>query len=261
MPQHMPPARLIPDEPPARIVAIDALRGGAVMLMIAYHGLWDATHLELIDLPLLTAWPWLAARATILSLFLGLAGISLALGHGDGVRWRPFRRRLAQVGGAAAAITVATAIPFPEAFIFFGALHHIALASLLALALLRLPWPALMAAGIAALILPDLVAFGGAFERLPLVVLGLAASPPLSVDFVPLLPWFAAWPVGMLLGRGIARCIGQSATGPLAQGWLSWQPTGGGGKLLVWAGRHSLVVYLLHQLPLMGGLWLLTYLI
>lgn len=248
----------LPVTPPApgaaqRIAAVDGLRGGAVALMVAYHGLWDATYLGLIDLPLLTAWPWLAARATILSLFLGLAGLSLTLGHGAGLRWPAFRRRLAQVGGAAAAITAATMIPFPEAYIFFGVLHHIAVASILALGLLRLPWPVLAVVGTAAAVLPETVALGGAFERLPLVALGLAANPPLSVDFVPLLPWFAAWPAGMLLGRRIAR----RAAAPSA-GWSAWQPKGGASRLLVLAGRHSLIVYLVHQLPLMGGLWLVA---
>ncbi len=248
----------LPDTPLAhsarqRIAAVDGLRGGAVALMIAYHGLWDATFLGLIDLPLLTAWPWLVARAAILTLFLALAGMSLTLGHGAGLRWRSFRRRLAQVGGAAAAITAATMLPFPDAYIFFGALHHIAVASVLALGLLRLPWPALLAIGVAASILPEVVALGGIFERLPLVVLGLAASPPLSVDFVALLPWFAAWPAGILLGRSIARRASQPD-----QGWLDWHPASLAGRLLVLAGRHSLIVYLVHQLPLMGGLWLVA---
>jgi len=243
--------------PPPRIAAVDALRGGAVLLMIVYHGLWDASFLGLLDLPLLSAWPWLVARATILALFLGLAGLSLTLAHGAGFRPRPFLRRLAGVAVGAALITAGTAVLFPPSYVFFGALHHIALASLLGLALLRLPGPLLVAASVGAFFLPivavGLIAPGNLLDRPPLLVLGLASTPPDSVDFVPLLPWFAAWPAGMLLGRATAR-----AARPPRRGWTGWQPVSPIARLLTLAGRHSLIVYLVHQAPLMGVLWLLA---
>lgn len=243
--------------PTPRIAAVDALRGGAVLLMIVYHGLWDATFLGLLDLPLLSAWPWLVARASVLTLFLGLAGLSLTLAHGAGFRPRPFLRRLAGVALGAALITAGTAVLFPPSYVFFGALHHIALASLLGLALLRLPGLLLAAVGAGAFILPllaeGLVVPGGLLDRPPLLILGLASTPPDSVDFVPLLPWFAAWPAGMLLGRATAW-----AARPPRRGWTAWQPASPAARLLTLAGRHSLIVYLVHQAPLMGVLWLLA---
>jgi hypothetical protein len=71
--------------------------------------------------------------------FLFLAGLSLWLGHGAGIRWRGFWRRFVLVAGAAAVITVATWVALGEGFIFFGILHAIAAASLLGLLVLRVP--------------------------------------------------------------------------------------------------------------------------
>src|SRR3546814_6101877 len=37
--------------------------------------------------------------------------------------------------------------------------------------------------------------------------------------------------------------------------WLGWRPKAGAGRVLIWAGRHSLILYLLHQPVLLGMLY------
>jgi uncharacterized membrane protein len=71
--------------------------------------------------------------------FLFLAGVSLWLGHGAGIRWRGFWRRFVKVAGAAAVISLATWVAMGDVFIFFGILHAITAASLLGLLFLRVP--------------------------------------------------------------------------------------------------------------------------
>src|SRR5690606_41797081 len=81
---------------------------------------------------------WGHARATAGG-FIFLAGLSLWLAHGAGIRWPAFWRRFAKIAAAAALVTVATHFALPGLTVFYGILHSIAVSSILALAVLRLP--------------------------------------------------------------------------------------------------------------------------
>lgn len=235
-----------------RLALLDSLRGFAVVLMAFYHGSWDADFLGLADIPLFTSLPWLALRAFILGLFLLLAGISLTLAHGEDVRWHAFLRRLATVGASALLITACTRLAFDEGYVTFGVLHHIAVASVIGLLVLRLTTVAIGILAAALLVLPNFVqvpAFNGRW----LAWTGLAAEPPFAVDHVPLLPWMGIVFIGILVGRA----IGQEAANQIAP-WRIWRPRHAGGQLTCWLGRHSLVVYLVHQPIIFGILWLLA---
>ena len=230
-----------------RLDAVDLARGTAVVLMIAYHFCWNLLWLGLVDWPLLTHPLWLAARTLIVCLFLGLVGVSLVLATRSGLSPRPFARRLAVIVGAAGLITLATALAIPQSFIFFGILHHIAVASLLGLLFLRLP-PALTAlAALACIAAPAWLA-APLFDAPALQWLGLMTYAPQSNDYVPIFPWFAA----VLAGIAFARIgLGERPGSPRLARWsVRWQAAGP----LLWLGRNSLIVYLLHQPLLIGAL-------
>lgn len=231
--------------PPRRIVAIDALRGVAIVGMVIYHFCWDLTFFDLADFQISNGIGWIAFRTLIAGGFLTLVGISLVLAHRDGMRWRGFWRRFAILAIAALAITIVTYQFVPQAFIFFGILHAIAVFSLLGLAFLRLPWWLCLAAAIVVIAMQQ--AASPAFNWPPIVWLGLADPPPVSNDFEPLFPWFGA----VLLGMAIAK------TGFVD--WLGgWQGADPLGRVLRWAGRYSLPIYLIHQVVLVGALYLFT---
>ncbi|WP_368669775.1 DUF1624 domain-containing protein [Agrobacterium sp. a22-2] len=222
--------------PTPRIGLLDAARGAALIAMASYHFTWDLEFFGYIEPGTATHGWWKLYARLIAGTFLFLAGASLALAHEPAIRWRPFAKRFAIVAGAAAAITVATAIAMPQGMIFFGILHCIALTSLLALPFLRLPIVfALLAAGVS-IALPIYLR-SPVFDAPWFWWLGLSESLPRSNDYVPLLPWFAP----VLLGLAAMRCARRF-------GWLealAALPKGPG--LLRLAGRHSLLVYLLHQ--------------
>ncbi len=137
-----------------RYLAVDIARTGALAGMVVFHFVYD---LDLFGwLPRgtsATGWFWYHARIVAGS-FLFLAGLSLWLAHGQGIRWGAFWRRLAMVGGAAAAVTVVTHFALPGLTIFYGILHSIAVSSLVGLLFLRLPALLTLAVAAAVFALP-----------------------------------------------------------------------------------------------------------
>jgi uncharacterized membrane protein len=188
------------------------------------------------------AWRWFAR--IIAGSFLFLSGIGLVLAHGREVKWRAFGRRLAIIGGAAVLVTVATWFAFPESFIFFGILHCIALSSVLALPFLRAPIAATITAAVFVLAAPWLFT-DSSLDAPWLDWLGLGTFEPVTNDYVPVFPWFAL----VLLGTVFARLAlnTRQASGFRATGKFS--------RAIIWAGRHSLPIYLLHQVVLLGLLY------
>ncbi|MEO0497892.1 MAG: heparan-alpha-glucosaminide N-acetyltransferase [Pseudomonadota bacterium] len=234
----------------SRVAVVDAVRGVALLAMAHFHFIFDLEMFGYLERGTAGSFPWKPYARTIAATFLFLVGLSLVLAHS----WRPnplgalrdrrYWRRIAQVAGAAAIITVATYFTIPTAFIFFGILHHIALASLLGLLFVRLPWPALSVLAMAAFALPRFVALDQ-LNGMAGWWTGLASTTPLSNDFVPLFPWFAAVLVGMAFGR-LALQTGWAAKA------ADWEMTSAPARALRWLGRRSLAVYLLHQPVIIG---------
>jgi uncharacterized membrane protein len=228
----------------SRYPIIDALRGVALLAMFVYHFCFDLNYFGVIRQNFNVDPFWLTARTLILSSFLLLVGVSLALAAQRGIHWRGFWRRLGLVAGCALLVSVGSYSMFPNSWVFFGVLHHIALASLLGLAFLGLDW-ANLPIGLALILL-------GAFVKLPafdapaLQWIGLMTHKPITEDYVPLLPWFGVVLLGIFAGR---RFIDQDFLVPLR----TWVSAGYFTRLLAFAGRHSLILYMLHQ-PIFIGL-------
>lgn len=233
--------------PARRIEAIDAARGIALLAMVSYHFTWDLEFFGYVT-PGLTAFGgWKIYARCIASSFLFLVGVSLMLAHGNGIRWQGFGKRFAMIVAAAAAISIATWFATPGSFIFFGILHHIALASVLGLVFLRFPAWALALAAVLVAAAPHFLRMP-AFDHPALWWLGLSTVSPRSNDYVPLFPWFAA----VLAGMATARFASDS--GLLAR--LGGELPQRGARPLVKIGQHSLAFYLIHQPVLIACLWL-----
>ena len=177
--------------------------------------------------------------------FLFLAGVSLWLAHGQGIRWPAFWRRWIKLAAAAGLVTIATYAALPEYFVYFGILHSIAASSLIGLLVLRLPATALAALG-AAIMAASYILPSPAFNAPLLRFIGLATEPAMTVDFEPLFPW-----VGPFL-LGLASAKWASARGLLHRRALPETPML---RRLAWPGQHSLVIYLVHQPILIALIW------
>jgi uncharacterized membrane protein len=227
-----------------RIAAIDVARGLALLGMGVYHLSWDLAYFGFAP-PNFPYSPGMRVFSHVVAcVFLGLVGVSLAIAHRDGPRWGAFLRRLAIVAGAAALVSVATMLMAPDETIWFGILHCIFAASLLAAPLLRAPaWVALVAGGVA-LAAPRVLA-SPAFNPPWLVWLGLGTVDPSTLDWRPLLPWAGVtW-----IGLGLTRL----ALPRLLASRLARRRPGPPGRAVAFAGRHSLAIYLVHQ-PILFGL-------
>ena len=236
-----------------RIDAVDVARGMALVAMATYHFAWDLEFFGYLPPQASTTGPLKFYARGIAASFLFLVGISLVLAHGRGIRWHGFGRRLAMVAGAAALITLATYVATPQSFVFFGILHHIAVASVLGLLFLRWPWWALAAGAIAIQVITPLIQ-SPAFATMALYWTGLSAVPPRSNDFVPVLPWFSAVLAGMAAAKLV---LGRDRT----PAWLrpgGWHAQSRGGRLLALLGRWSLAFYLVHQPVLIALVFVAT---
>ena len=227
-------------EPLTRIRAIDALRGTAICMMIVYHAAFDLNWFHIISADFNHDRFWLSFRDLIVSSFLLLVGVSLILASRAGISPKRFWRRIALVGACALLVTVGSYVTFPKTFITFGILHCIVVSSILGWPLVRFPRAALIV-GIVVIVVG--VAIGLPLFDLPwLNWVGLMTHKPATEDYVPLLPWFGVVLVGVSIGwwlleRHMHDLRQMSRASP---------------KWLIWLGRHSLLVYMVHQ-PIMIG--------
>lgn len=232
---------MTPPAPSPRLIPLDLARTLAILCMVAFHFTFDLALFGFIPPDTMSQPFWYYFARMIAGSFLFLSGVSLWLAHGRGIRWPAFLTRLAKVAGGALLVTLASIWFVPGGTILFGILHAIAAASLLGLIALRLPWAVTLA--IAALIFA--AAWGPrfpAFDPLWLVWTGLAESRPMMGDYVPLIPWAAP----ALAGVAVAKALRLD----LWRGTPSTRLT----RVLSLPGRHSLIIYLIHQ-PILIGLF------
>lgn len=229
-----------------RLAVVDLARGLAIVQMIAYHFIYDLTYFGWLHIAMTEEPGWIAWRNAIVSQFLLVAGLGVGIGQAAGRSGARFWRRWAQIAAAAALVSIASAWLFGPRLIWFGILHFVALALLLARRL-----PALgklnFAIGAAALGL-GLSVHDARFDPAWVSWIGLAAHKPATEDYVPLVPWFGL----VAIGIGLAALWRKRgfAVPAFLQG-LQAAPA----RALRWLGRWPLTIYLVHQPILMAVLF------
>ena len=228
-----------------RVAAIDVLRGLAIVAMIAYHFSFDlryfgVTHADLEHAPF-----WLVARASIVTAFLTLVGVSLALAAANRSAFVHHVRRVARIAGCAILVSAASYAMFAQTFIYFGVLHAIAVISILAWPLRERPVAAVV--GGVAIVMAGLAFADVNFDSPLLSWIGFMTHKPATEDYVPLFPWAGV----VLIGIGIGHWLRRRAFAPIA-------PLARAPAWIAFLGRHSLAVYMVHQPILIGALWVLV---
>lgn len=230
-----------------RIWEIDFLRGLSILLMVLYHLGYDLTELCGIQRPLGIPFEpdrgvWLILQYSFAGLFIVLSGISSTLSHNN-------VRRALKLLAVALVITAVTYIYSPSAAIYFGILHFLGIAILIyGLTLERSK--ALICAGTGAIVLGLSLALRLALKNVEvrfdwLMPFGVYSPLFVSADYFPLLPWLGVFLAGTALGKSAyARK-------------RSLFPSGLPETFINAAGRHSLLIYVLHQPILFGILFAL----
>ncbi len=235
---------------PARFDRLDALRGAAIVWMALFHFAFDLNHFRLLE-PVQNFYRdpfWTVQRAVIVTLFMGVAGVSIAVALDAGQSWPRFWRRWAQIAGCALLVSAGSYLMFPRSWISFGVLHGFAVMLVLARAAAPLRgwlWPL----GLACVVLPHLVQHPWFDTRLTNWV-GLVTRKPVTEDYAPVLPWLGVMLWGLAAGQGLLARRRALLAGRLPH---VLQP-------LAVLGRWSLAFYMIHQPVLIGailaGMWL-----
>ena len=235
---------------------IDAIRGFAVVNMIVCHLLYDLFWVYSLD-------PAYADKPAVLLWEQGI-GVCFFIVSGASIHFSQhgYRRGLFALLGAFA-VTLLTLIFVPSELIWFGALHFLGWAILITYALRGVLVKLRPAVGAGVSLMLFAILYGlpqgylGFFSlrvvSLPaslygspyLAFIGLPSKGFHSADYYPLLPWIFLYWFGFFLW-GIVR----------EQGWDVLLKTRI--PVLSFVGRHSFVIYMLHQ-PILFGIFYLIF--
>lgn len=234
----------------SRLQLIDLLRGFTIISMVAYHFVWDMVFLYG------HRWKWFYHselwQQSICWTFIILSGFCFSLGR------NPLKRGII-VFSAGVLVSVVTILIMPSSKIIFGILTLIGTSMLLLVPLRRLfekiPSVLGMVVSFALFVMFKNCAHGylgiKAFRVLKLpdflyknyvtTFLGFPKSDFFSSDYFPLFPWFFLFVFGYFLynffeSKDLCKKL-------LSKGHL---------PVINFIGRHSLLIYLIHQ-PIIYG--------
>ncbi len=227
-----------------RFWEVDSLRGVAIVMMVTFHLMWDLWYFRVLPDVVLWAGFWKYFQRTTAILFILLVGVSLTISYhrtlakrGTQGLYLKFLVRGLRIFALGMVITVVTAL-LKIGYVDFGVLHLIGFSVAAAYPFLRYRW----------LNLALWAAFfvGGHFiqqmyvDTRWLVWLGLAPHGYAPNDFFPLIPWFGVVLLGVFLGNTLYPEGRRAFLLPDLSAWLPF-------RALEFLGRHSLLIYMVHQ--------------
>lgn len=246
-----------------RIEILDALRGVAILAMVFYHGMYDLCDIFGLNIPLFSYLSLL--EPFFAGLFILLAGISCRFSHNNWLRGA----RVLALGLALTAFTMLYTYfnPNDPETIYFGILHFmgcaILLYALLGPLLNKIPRAAAFALWCLLFAFTFTMPFNSVVGFPPLgfhLPQALTTTPGLfafgfpdthfqSADYFPMIPWFFLFLAGSVIGAPIREH-------KLPEKFYT-------ARVPFWsfAGRHTLLIYVLHQPIIYGILYLILVII
>jgi uncharacterized membrane protein len=242
-----------------RYPVIDSLRGIAILLMVIYHLCYDLDMFGYIDTRFGVGY-WVPFRYVIVILFLGLVGVSLQIAHGTSIKWHSLKKRSMQLLVASTAVSASAYFIAAHKVTIFGILQLILVSSWLALPFLNRAKLTLVCGGI--IFFVGHIWHHTLFDHIALHWIGLMENIRPALDYAPIFPWFGVVLMGISAGvllqkhQGVANAFAK----PLIR------KTSGSAFVflkrfddaLQYAGKHSLLIYLLHQPIMFGALMVIS---
>ena len=217
--------------PASRYALLDELRGLDLVSMMLYHACWDMMSLFGIWMDWYTGMPGRLWQQAICWVFILLSGFCAPFG-------RHMLRRGVTVFAAGALVTAVTLVFMPGGRVIFGVLTFLGTAMLLTGVLEPLLKKVMPAVGLGGwkLMLPQSL-----YANYFTAFFGFYPDWFYSTDYFGLLPWlFLFW-----VGYYLHKAVGRRRMEPLRRSVCP--PLG-------WMGRHSLLLYMLHQPVIYGVL-------
>lgn len=222
-----------------RIWELDFLRGLAMILMIYFHLIYDMKELYGYSVNYEGNITYYIGKLSAI-LFIAISGISTTLSRSS---WK----RGLKVIGAALLVTLVSYIFDKNFFVVFGILHFIGLSMILSGIFKKLGNLTLLAAGALIIVVGYTIPLDN-FSNDYLMMLGIRSQAFTSSDYYPLIPYLGIFLIGMVLGR-ILYSKKKSLFNPLPCH-----------RIISAAGRHTLLVYLIHQPVILLILYLISVL-
>jgi uncharacterized membrane protein len=231
----------------SRYWEIDALRGVAILLMSAFHLMWDLVFFGIVNVNMGRD-PWPRFSQIIATMFLSLAGISLVISYSRTGRTQGFRKYLLRglkIFGFGMVITLITYLFIRSQFVVFGILHLIGFSVAAAYPFLpcRRGWFSLVV-GVALVVVGQYINRRATFSPW-LIWLGINQYGRSMADWYPVLPWYGLVLVGVFAGHALYPGGRRRFALP---DWSGVPVI----RELSFLGRHSLLFYLVHQPVLIG---------
>ncbi len=244
-----------------RFWEVDLLRGLAIILMIAYHFIFDLSFFGIYSLDISSGFLWYFPRV-IAAIFIFLVGISLYLSYtrgeilgtypGEGDFFFKYLKRGLWIFSLGLVITLVTWIFIRADFIVFGILHFIGLAIILQYPFLKYnkTYKYLNLGAGLIFVLAGIYLAQFTFNFDWLLWLGFIPQNLTTVDYFPLLPWLGVISLGIFVGSILYKDYQRKFPLPDLSSHLPIE-------IFCFLGRHSLVIYFIHQPILIALLYLL----
>jgi len=221
-------------DPKIRLNELDSLKALALVMMLVSNFVSDLNFFKIMEVSKGDPW-WYLARATA-SLFICISGVSYYLANRKNTDFRLVLKRTKKLLFWALVITFITYFFQPDAYIRFGVLHLLALASIVAFPFVKKPIFGFLI-GLLLFFLP--------LSSNPLSVwFGLRETGFFAVDYFPLNPWLGLFFISMASAKFLYP-EGKALTS------INWP------QKWLWLGKNTLLIYVFHQ-PFLIAILLLT---